>query len=69
MAPHVGFDTEQIRDKARKDLLYLLEEVSPWKEEPRDRTEPSWPHWRCCQGLNSTGLWSGQVLLARKQQC
>ncbi|KAM0819303.1 putative Vacuolar protein sorting-associated protein 33A [Seiridium cardinale] len=27
MAPHVGFDTEQIRDKARKDLLYLLESV------------------------------------------
>lgn len=28
MAPHVGFDTEQIKDKARKDLLYLLEGVS-----------------------------------------
>lgn len=28
MAPHVGFDAEQIRDKARKDLLYLLEGVS-----------------------------------------
>jgi len=28
MAPHVGFDTELIRDKARKDLLYLLEGVS-----------------------------------------
>jgi hypothetical protein len=28
MAPHVGFDTDQIRDKARKDLLYLLEGVS-----------------------------------------
>ncbi|KAK6207407.1 Vacuolar protein-sorting-associated protein 33 [Pestalotiopsis sp. IQ-011] len=27
MAPHVGFDTEQIRDKARKDILYLLEGV------------------------------------------
>ncbi|KAI1338489.1 vacuolar protein sorting 33A-like protein [Xylariaceae sp. FL0016] len=27
MAPHAGFDTEQIRDKARKDLLYLLEGV------------------------------------------
>lgn len=27
MAPHVGFDAEQIRDKARKDLLYLLEGV------------------------------------------
>ncbi|KAB5551385.1 putative lysine-specific histone demethylase 1A [Coniochaeta sp. 2T2.1] len=27
MAPHVGFDTDQIRDKARKDLLYLLEGV------------------------------------------
>ena len=24
MAPYVGFDTEQIKDKARKDLLYLL---------------------------------------------
>lgn len=28
MAPHVGFDAEQIREKARKDLLYLLEGVS-----------------------------------------
>lgn len=28
MAPHVEFDTDQIRDKARKDLLYLLEGVS-----------------------------------------
>lgn len=28
MAPHAGFDTDQIRDKARKDLLYLLEGVS-----------------------------------------
>ncbi|KAI5867055.1 vacuolar protein sorting 33A-like protein [Durotheca rogersii] len=27
MAPHVGFDTDQIRDKAHKDLLYLLEGV------------------------------------------
>ncbi|KAK4226952.1 Sec1-like protein [Podospora fimiseda] len=27
MAPHTGFDTEQIRDKARKDLLHLLESV------------------------------------------
>ncbi|KAI1756550.1 Sec1-like protein [Xylaria castorea] len=27
MAPHVGFDTEHIRDKARKDLLNLLEGV------------------------------------------
>jgi hypothetical protein len=27
MAPHAGFDTGQIRDKARKDLLYLLEGV------------------------------------------
>lgn len=27
MAPHVEFDTDQIRDKARKDLLYLLEGV------------------------------------------
>ncbi|KAI1865488.1 uncharacterized protein JN550_008245 [Neoarthrinium moseri] len=27
MAPHVGFDTEQIKDSARKDLLYLLEGV------------------------------------------
>ncbi|KAI0187453.1 vacuolar protein sorting 33A-like protein [Xylaria flabelliformis] len=27
MAPHVGFDTEHIRDKARKDLLELLEGV------------------------------------------
>jgi len=28
MAPHAGFDAEQIKEKARKDLLYLLEEVS-----------------------------------------
>lgn len=28
MAPSTGFDTEQIRDKARKDLLYLLSVVS-----------------------------------------
>lgn len=27
MAPHVAFDTDQVRDKARKDLLYLLEGV------------------------------------------
>lgn len=28
MAPHAGFDSDQIKDKARKDLLYLLEGVS-----------------------------------------
>ncbi len=28
MASHASFDTEQIKDKARKDLLYLLEGVS-----------------------------------------
>ena len=28
MAPHAGFDTDQIKEKARKDLLYLLEGVS-----------------------------------------
>ncbi|OTA69295.1 Sec1-like protein [Hypoxylon sp. EC38] len=27
MAPHAGFDAEHIRDKARKDFLYLLEGV------------------------------------------
>ncbi|KAK4042548.1 Sec1-like protein [Parachaetomium inaequale] len=27
MAPRAGFDTEQVRDKARKDLLHLLEGV------------------------------------------
>ena len=27
MAPQVGFDSEQLRDKARKDLLDLLEGV------------------------------------------
>jgi hypothetical protein len=27
MAPNTGFDTDQIKDKARKDLLYLLEGV------------------------------------------
>jgi hypothetical protein len=29
MAPRAGFDTEQVHDKARKDLLHLLEGVSP----------------------------------------
>lgn len=28
MAPHAGFDTETIKQKARKDLLNLLEGVS-----------------------------------------
>ncbi len=28
MAPRAGFDTEQVHDKARKDLLHLLEGVS-----------------------------------------
>jgi len=28
MAPHAGFDTESIKEKARKDLLHLLEGVS-----------------------------------------
>jgi hypothetical protein len=28
MAPRAGFDAEQVRDKARKDLLHLLEGVS-----------------------------------------
>jgi hypothetical protein len=28
MAPRAGLDTSQIKDKARKDLLYLLEGVS-----------------------------------------
>ena len=27
MAPHPGIDTEQIREKARKDILDLLEGV------------------------------------------
>ncbi|TVY44811.1 Vacuolar protein sorting-associated protein [Lachnellula occidentalis] len=27
MAPHAGFDTDQVKDKARKDILYLLEGV------------------------------------------
>lgn len=29
MAPRVEFNVEQIRDKSRKDLLYLLEGVRP----------------------------------------
>lgn len=33
MAPPAGFDTEQIRDKARKDLLYLLSVVSETSRE------------------------------------
>ena len=28
MAPHTGFKTDEIKEKARKDLLYLLEGVS-----------------------------------------
>lgn len=28
MAPHAGFKTDEIKEKARKDLLYLLEGVS-----------------------------------------
>jgi hypothetical protein len=32
MAPHAGFDTEQVKEKARKDLLYLLEGV---RDSPR----------------------------------
>lgn len=35
MAPHVGFDTDHIKDKARKDLLYLLEGVSKGYPSPR----------------------------------
>lgn len=39
MAPHVGFDIEHVRDKARKDLLHLLEGVSkaalPASHQPR----------------------------------
>lgn len=37
MAPHAGFDTEQVRDKARKDLLYLLEGVSAHRKRMRIR--------------------------------
>jgi hypothetical protein len=28
MAPHTGFDTDSIKDKAQKDILNLLEGVS-----------------------------------------
>ncbi|RYP65258.1 hypothetical protein DL769_006370 [Monosporascus sp. CRB-8-3] len=38
MAPHVGFDVEHIRDKARKDLLYLLEGVRGKKNLVIDRS-------------------------------
>lgn len=38
MAPRTEFSTEQVRNKARKDLLYLLEGVSgiilPFRELP-----------------------------------
>ncbi|RYP54731.1 hypothetical protein DL768_000555 [Monosporascus sp. mg162] len=37
MVPHVGFDVEHIRDKARKDLLYLLEGVRGKKNLVIDR--------------------------------
>jgi len=38
MAPHAEFDTEQVKEKARKDLLYLLEGVCliqklPWTQQ------------------------------------
>lgn len=38
MAPPAGFDTEQVRDKARKDLLYLLSVVS---ETSRELSSPA----------------------------
>ncbi|RYO83007.1 hypothetical protein DL766_005540 [Monosporascus sp. MC13-8B] len=38
MVPHVGFDVEHIRDKARKDLLYLLESVRGKKNLVIDRS-------------------------------
>ncbi|RYP03526.1 hypothetical protein DL764_005081 [Monosporascus ibericus] len=38
MVPHVGFDVEHIRDKARKDLLYLLEGVRGKKNLVIDRS-------------------------------
>ncbi|KAK4105794.1 hypothetical protein N658DRAFT_492288 [Parathielavia hyrcaniae] len=38
MAPRAGFDTEQVRDKARKDLLHLLEGVS--QQHPAPETAP-----------------------------
>lgn len=34
MAPHTAFDTDQIKDKARKDVLYLLEGVSKAFQRP-----------------------------------
>ena len=43
MAPHVGFDTDQIRDKARKDLLHLLEGVSKAYLSVPVRTETEGP--------------------------
>lgn len=43
MAPPAGFDTEQIRDKARKDLLYLLSVVSKRPPQfPLKATPSSW---------------------------
>jgi hypothetical protein len=35
MAPHAGFDTDSIKDKARKDLLNLLEGVSKAPSSPQ----------------------------------
>lgn len=41
MAPHAGFDTDQIKDKARKDLLYLLEGVSKDSHKSLELSEAS----------------------------
>ena len=38
MAPHPGIDTEQIREKARKDLLELLEGVCKARPAPSKAT-------------------------------
>lgn len=48
MAPHAGFDTEQVRDKARKDLLYLLEGVSARARE-------------CASGLSPLSIGDGRL--------
>jgi hypothetical protein len=48
MAPHVGFDTDQIKDKARKDLLYLLEGVS--KEPPSNEPFKAPTYVSVCTG-------------------
>ena len=72
MAPYAGFDPEQIKDKARKDLLYLLEGVrsiiallppladhflDSREKKLNSRGESCWTTGCICQVLDLAGLW------------